>query len=73
MDKLMEENMMEKFNDKLKDLVVLAKKKKNVLEYQEILDVFADMELTPENMDKIFEYLEGNNVDVLFFHFKPLL
>ena len=30
---LMDENM-EKFSEKLKDLLALAKKKKNVLEYQ---------------------------------------
>ena len=33
----------EKFQEKLKELLSLAKKKKNMLEYQEISDFFADM------------------------------
>ncbi len=54
-----------KFEDKLKNLVTMAKKKKNVLEIQEINDVFSDMELEAEQMDKVFEYLEAQNIDVL--------
>ena len=40
-------------------------KKKNILEIQEINDVFRDMELEPTQMDKVFEYLEANGIDVL--------
>ena len=54
-----------KFEEKLKTLVALGKKKKNVLEIQEINDVFSDMELEAEQMDKVFEYLEMQGVDVL--------
>ena len=61
---LMDENM-EKFSEKLKDLLALAKKKKNVLEYQEITDMFSDMDLDADKMDKIFEFLEANNIDTL--------
>jgi RNA polymerase primary sigma factor len=64
MDMLMDENM-EKFSEKLKDLLALAKKKKNVLEYQEITDMFSDMDLDADKMDKIFEFLEANNIDTL--------
>ena len=53
------------FCEKLKELLALAKKKKNVLEHQEIMDLFTDMDLSPEQMDKIFEFLEANNVDTL--------
>ena len=60
----MEEQAM-KFEEKLKTLVALGKKKKNVLEIQEINDVFSDMELGAEQMEKVFEYLEAQNVDVL--------
>ena len=45
----------EKFQEKLKELLSLAKKKKNMLEYQEISDFFAD----------ILDFLEANNIDVL--------
>ena len=54
-----------KFEEKLKNLVALGKKKKNTLEIQEINEAFSDMELEAEQMDKIFEYLEAQNVDVL--------
>ena len=55
----------EKFQIKLRELLALAKKKKNMLEYQEINDYFADMALNEEQFDKIMETLEQNGVDVL--------
>ena len=61
----MDENTRAKFEEKLKSLLVVAKKKKNVLEYQEINDYFADMHLEEEQFDEILETLEKNNVDVL--------
>ncbi len=60
----MEENAV-KFLEKLKELVALGKKKKSILEIQEINDFFSDMELDSDQMEKIFEYLEANNIDVL--------
>ena len=53
-----------KFEEKLKNLVALGKKK-SILEIQEINEVFSDMELEAEQMEKIFEYLESQNIDVL--------
>lgn len=55
----------EQFGEKLLELKELAKKKKNVLEYQEINDFFREMPLSTEDMEKVFEYLEQINVDVL--------
>ena len=55
----------EKFQAKLKELLALAKKKKNVLEYQEISDFFQDMELNAEQFEKILDFLETSNIDVL--------
>ena len=55
----------EKFMEKLKGLVELAKKKKNVLENQEVKDYFQDMPLTDQQMEKVYQYLEGHGVDVL--------
>ena len=60
----MEENIV-KFEEKLKDLLALGKKKKSILEIQEINDFFSDMELNSEQMEKVFDYLEANNIDVL--------
>ena len=61
----MDENTQAKFAEKIKELLNMAKKKKNVLEYQEISDFFADMPLKEEQMEKVLEYLDQNNVDVL--------
>ena len=58
----------EKFQEKLKELLVLAKKKKNVIEDNEIIACFAgskEVELTTERMVEIFDFLEANKVDVL--------
>ena len=56
---------MGKFSEKLVELLELAKKKKNVLEYQEISDFFKDQPLDAEQTDKIFDFLEASGVDVL--------
>ena len=60
----MDENIA-KFTERLKELLAFAKKKKNVLEYQEVNDFFADMDLDPHKIEKIYDYLEKHNVDVL--------
>ena len=59
------ETNMGKFSEKLVELLEFAKKKKNVLEYQEINDFFKDQPLDAEQMDKIFDFLEASGVDVL--------
>ena len=60
----MEENT-QKFLEKMKELVALGKKKKSILDVQEINDHFSDMELNADQMEKVFDYLEANNIDVL--------
>lgn len=61
----MDENVQAKFEERLKELLAIAKKKKNVLEYQEISDFFTEFTLEEDQFDKILETLEQNNVDVL--------
>ena len=61
----MDENIRAKFEEKIKELLNMAKKKKNVLEYQEISDFFSDMPLEEEQFEKILDALEQSNVDVL--------
>ena len=56
---------MGKFSEKLVELLELAKKKKNVLEYQEINDFFKAQHLEVEQMEKVFDFLEASGVDVL--------
>ena len=60
----MEENIA-KFGEKLKQLVAHGMKNKSILELQEINDFFSDMELDAEQMEKVYEYLEANHIDVL--------
>ena len=54
-----------KFLEILGMLVERAKKKKNMLEYQEISDAFQSMCLSAEQLENVLEYLEIHNVDVL--------
>ena len=56
-----------KFQEKLQELLAIAKKKKNVIEDNEIIACFAagNVELTTERMVEIFDFLESNKVDVL--------
>ena len=54
-----------KFMEKLKELVAYGKKKKSVLEYQEINDFFRDMPLDAEQMEKVFEYLPFRKASAL--------
>ncbi|MDE7187119.1 MAG: RNA polymerase sigma factor RpoD [Lachnospiraceae bacterium] len=61
----MDENVQAKFEERLKELLAAAKKKKNVLEYQEINDFFQGIALEEDQFDKILETLEQNNVDIL--------
>ena len=58
---------MEKDNflDKLGKLVELAKTKQNALDVTEINNFFMGEELTTEQMDQIYTYLENRGVDVI--------
>ena len=53
------------FEEKLGQLLVLAKGRKNVLEDKEILDFFKEDQLNADQIDQIYDYLESNKVDVL--------
>ena len=59
------EEMKAKFREKLAQLLELGKKKRNILEYQEISDFFKDMNLDAEQLESVLDFLEHNNVDVL--------
>ena len=53
------------FEEKLSKLLELAKSKKNVLEEKDIHDAFAGEELTPEKLDRIYDFLDKKHVDIL--------
>ena len=59
------EEMKVKFQEKLKELLALGKKKKNILEYQEISDFFKELNLDAEKFELVLDYLEHNGIDVL--------
>ena len=59
------EAVQARFQEKLRELLALAKKKKNMLEYQEINDFFSDLQLDAEQFEKILDFLEANSIDVL--------
>lgn len=58
---------MEKDNflEKLKKLVEVAKSKHNALDVAEINDFFAGDNLSTEQMEQIYSYLEGSRIDVI--------
>jgi RNA polymerase primary sigma factor len=60
-----DEATKELFTQKIKDILALAKKKKNVLEYSEISDFFTDLNLNEEQLDNVLEVLENSGIDVL--------
>lgn len=55
----------QQFHARLNDLLEMAKKKKNMLEYQEISEYFKDMNLGAEQFEEILEFMEAHNIDVL--------
>ncbi len=61
----MQEEMQNRYQDKLKELQENAKKKKNVLEYQEVVDAFGEMNLPVEDIEKVYDFLENNGIDVI--------
>ncbi len=54
-----------KFQQRLKELTENAQKKKNVLEYQEVVDAFTDLNLQPEDVEKVYDHLENSGIDVI--------
>lgn len=64
-DMAQEQELRMKFQQKLIEILELGKKKKNMLEYQEIADFFKDLNLDPEKFEMVIDYLEQNGIDVL--------
>lgn len=58
-------DMDAKFEEQLKSLIEVAKKKKNVLEDKEVLSHFNGVDLNEQRMEVIYDTLEANNIDVL--------
>ncbi|EDP17755.1 hypothetical protein CLOBOL_01996 [Enterocloster bolteae ATCC BAA-613] len=63
MDQVMEGTDV--FEEKLAGLLEEAKKKKNVLEYQEVMNYFGQEPPVSNQLDRLFEFLDQNKVDVI--------
>ena len=66
-DDMTEEEREKLFDDRMKDLLKIAKKKNNVLRDDDIVDILKDVPtlLTPDYLAKALEYFEKNKVEVL--------
>ena len=64
-DMAQEQEQRLNFQQKLIEILELGKKKKNMLEYQEIADFFKDLNLDPEKFEMVIDCLEQNGIDVL--------
>ena len=60
-----DEKTSEDYKKRLDELIERGKTKKNVLDYQEILDVFQDMKLDEEHLEVVTGILEKSHIDVL--------
>ncbi len=60
-----DEATKELVKQKVKEILVIAKKKKNALDYAEVSDFFADINLSEEQLGNVLDVLENSGVDVL--------
>lgn len=59
------EEQAHNFEARLKDLVTFANENKGVIEVNKVNDFFKELNLNVRQIDKIYEYLEANNIVVL--------
>ena len=55
----------QEFEKKLKALCETAAENKNVLSSEEVMKAFRGYDLTPELMDRIYDYIDGRKIDIL--------
>lgn len=53
------------FMSKMKELIAIAKKNKNTLNASTLMDSLSTIELDPEQMDKVYDYLENQGIDLV--------
>ena len=63
-DSASDEEFQAKFDERLKELLDYAKKKKNILDEGEVTLYMADLNLDEEQFDRVTDFLEQNNVDI---------
>ncbi|MFI3230696.1 MAG: RNA polymerase sigma factor RpoD [bacterium] len=52
------------FTLKIKELIILGKKQKGIIRYKDMMNILSDMPLDTDHFDKIYEYLESQQIDV---------
>ena len=65
MEKDEKKELEARFEERLKALIEVAKKKKNVLEDKEIIAHFVGFELNEQRMEQVYDVLESHNIDIL--------
>ena len=54
------------FNQKLNELLAYAKKKNNILEQQEVISFFSEVEFDADKTDSIYEFLEKSGIEIVY-------
>ncbi|MBQ0043115.1 MAG: RNA polymerase sigma factor RpoD [Lachnospiraceae bacterium] len=61
----MDEAMQALYEEKIANLLETAKKKKNILDYQEIIECFSELNLEEDQYDKVIEIIEQSGIDII--------
>ena len=59
------EERLTKLNEGLQQLVMRARKQKNMLEFQEVSDFFKNISLSESDYEAILDYMESQGIDIL--------
>ena len=59
------EERLTKLNEGLQQLVMRARKQKNMLEFQEVSDFFKNISLSESDYEYILDYMESQGIDIL--------
>jgi len=50
---------------RLQELIDIGKKKKNTLDHKEVMDFLGDIDLDPDQAEKVYEWLEGQGIELI--------
>ena len=64
-ERIMNEQQIAYFEQKLKELLAFARANQNVIEIGKVNDFFKELNLEVAQIDKIYEYLESSNIVIL--------
>jgi len=61
----MNEELKNQFDEKLNEILKLAKEKKNVVEDKDIFSIFSEFSLDDESLEKVLSTIEEKNIEIL--------